>query len=167
MPGDSETQYDRPVSLRDNETRPRPNPWTRLEAAEIPRERLRALITYLDHRARQPDINGLIGVVTVLADQLDVCLKGDLTAVEDVRDGTAELETWFTAVESVVYPTAGPSGSAADGDQADAHVSRSDQVVEALIAAPMTAQRDVLLHLAMQQPARTAEILRSWHEQHE
>jgi hypothetical protein len=39
--------------------------------------------------------------------------------------------------------------------------------VAALIAAPMVAQRHVLVHLAMQHQAEAREMLRSWYEQYE
>jgi hypothetical protein len=103
MPEDERTVFSTPIPLRDKDSGPRPNPWTRLEAADVPRRRLNALAELIGTRGRSPDPVSLGAVVVVLAKQLEVCLRGDLRDVEDVRDGTAELADWLAEVERLLW----------------------------------------------------------------
>ena len=95
-----------------------PNPYSRLEAVDVPRLRLNALLSYLEGVHRVPSREGLAGVLIVLAQQLNEACVGSLRQVELVRDGSVRLHEWMNAVEGVLYPPTRHAG-AADADADD------------------------------------------------
>jgi len=105
MPEDKKLESDPAIPLSRNETRPRPNPYTRLEAVNVIQIRLETLSRIAQSDRQVVDAVALAAVLEVLAGQLHVCLTGDLQQVEDIRDGLAPTDVWMETVAGLLRPS--------------------------------------------------------------
>lgn len=105
MPEDEQTQFSTPIPLRDNGSDERPNPWTRLEAADRVYSRVHALRELLVAAAEAPNRVALQAVLEILDGDLFVALYGTLPDVRAVAAG-APIELWVQTAKGLLWPPA-------------------------------------------------------------
>ena|SRR5204863_3479652 len=119
MPETERTDFSTPIPLRDNGTDERPNPYSRLEAANAVLGRLRMLEGLQDEVRAAPDGLALGAIVIALAQDLRAALRGDLAAVEGVLASDHGLTQWTREVDALLWPARARLWSTAQADAED------------------------------------------------
>lgn len=103
MEDERETQYDTPIPLRHKGSDERPNPWTRLEAADRVQSRLQTLARLVAEHQVAPDRNALVAVLETLGIAARDAVWGELGAVRAAGTG-ASAALWERTVHELLWP---------------------------------------------------------------
>lgn len=97
------TDFSTPIPLRDKGSEERPNPWTRLEAADRVQSRLQTLAQLVARHQQPADRNALAAVLETLGIDARDAVWGDLEAVRRLADG-APAALWERTVHDLLWP---------------------------------------------------------------